>query len=295
MDHIGIDVHKRESQICILAEGGELIEQRIRTEPDRFAAVLGGRPRARILIEASTDSEWVARCLEGLGHEVIVADPNFAPMYATRTRKVKTDRRDARTLADANLLGACRPAHRLSDAQRHVRGTDHIGTQRDLVERTAGRQAHVDRGDLVALEGDLCTRARAARSHHFDIAPECARDDRVRSRLQGAERRRSRPHSCKGGARQGRLHQGAPAQGVLAHLPCRPCDLRVAQARDRARTRRPGRPRAQPRPASVALHGGSRSLVRGTTKGAWVNPFGAGDAGGRKRRWTKGTQLWRAV
>ena len=55
MDHIGIDVHKRESQICILAEGGELIEQRIRTEPERFAAVLGGRPRARILLEASTD------------------------------------------------------------------------------------------------------------------------------------------------------------------------------------------------------------------------------------------------
>ena len=30
--------------------------------------------------------------MEGLGHEVIVADPNFAPMYATCTRKVKTDR-----------------------------------------------------------------------------------------------------------------------------------------------------------------------------------------------------------
>ena len=131
MDHIGIDVHKRESQICILAEGGELIEQRIRTEPDRFAAVLGKRPRARILIEASTDSEWVARCLEGLGHEVIVADPNFAPMYATRTRKVKTDRRDARTLADANVLGAYRPAHRLSDAQRHVRGR--LGVREALV------------------------------------------------------------------------------------------------------------------------------------------------------------------
>ena len=25
MDHVGIDVHKRESQICLLAEGGELI------------------------------------------------------------------------------------------------------------------------------------------------------------------------------------------------------------------------------------------------------------------------------
>ena len=76
MDHIGIDVHKRESQICILAEGGELIEQRIRTEPDRFAAVLGGRPRARILIEASTDSEWVARCLEGLDE---ISQQNYDP------------------------------------------------------------------------------------------------------------------------------------------------------------------------------------------------------------------------
>jgi transposase len=92
-----------------VADGGELIEQRMRTEPERFAAVLGPRPRARILIEASTDSEWVARCLEGLGHEVIVADPNFAPMYAIRARKIKTDRRDARALTDANLLGAYRP------------------------------------------------------------------------------------------------------------------------------------------------------------------------------------------
>ena len=63
--------------------------------------------------------------------KVIVADPNFAPMYATRTRKVKTDRRDARTLADANLLGAYRPAHRLSDAQRHVRGR--LGVREALV------------------------------------------------------------------------------------------------------------------------------------------------------------------
>ena len=63
--------------------------------------------------------------------KVIVADPNFAPMYATRTRKVKTDRRDARTQADANLLGAYRPAHRLSDAQRHVRGR--LGVREALV------------------------------------------------------------------------------------------------------------------------------------------------------------------
>ena len=145
MDHIGIDVHKRESQIYILAEGGEVIERRIRTEPERFDAVLGTRARARIVIEASTDSEWVARCLEALGHEVIVADPNFAPMYATRTRKVKTDRRDARALAEACLLGAYRPAHRLSDPQRHVRGRLVV---RDALVRTRTRYISIIRALL---------------------------------------------------------------------------------------------------------------------------------------------------
>jgi transposase len=57
-------------------------------------------------------------------------------MYATRTRKVKTDRRDARALAEACLLGAYRPAHRLSDAQRHVRARL---TVRDALVRTRTR------------------------------------------------------------------------------------------------------------------------------------------------------------
>jgi transposase len=99
-----IDVHKKESQICILGEDGQvMVERRVRTERDCFAAALGGKAKARVLIEASTESEWVARCIEGLGHEVIVADPNFAAMSATRSRRVKTDRRDARTLAEASL------------------------------------------------------------------------------------------------------------------------------------------------------------------------------------------------
>jgi hypothetical protein len=46
MDHIGIAGHKKESQICLLADGGELIERRVRTEPERLAAVLGERPRS---------------------------------------------------------------------------------------------------------------------------------------------------------------------------------------------------------------------------------------------------------
>lgn len=121
MDMIGIDLHKRESQLCTLAVDGTIAEQRIVTSRDRFVAVFGNRAPARILLEASTESEWVAQCLEALGHEVIVADPNYAPMYATRSRRVKTDRRDARTLAEALRLGAYRPAHRVSATRRHVR------------------------------------------------------------------------------------------------------------------------------------------------------------------------------
>lgn len=147
MDHIGIDLHKRESQICIETELGEVIEKRIRTDRERFEAVFAGRPRAKILLEAMTESEWVARCLEELGHEVVVADPNYAAMYATRSRRVKTDRRDAVTLADACRLGAYRPAHRASDRQRHVRAELAV---RDALVRT--------RVKCVALVGALVRR-----------------------------------------------------------------------------------------------------------------------------------------
>ena len=121
MDTIGLDLHKRESQLCTIADDGTLTERRIATTRERLAAVLGDRPPARVLLEASTESEWVARHLESLGHTVIVADPNYAPMYGTRRRRVKTDKRDARTLAEALRLGAYRRAHRVSAARRHVR------------------------------------------------------------------------------------------------------------------------------------------------------------------------------
>jgi len=159
MDTIGLDLHKRESQLCIVNEEGTLIERRIATTKERFAAVLGDRPRARILLEASTESEWVARHLESLGHEVIVADPNFAPMYATRSRRTKTDRRDARTLMEACRLGAYRPAHRVSDARRHVRAQLAV---REALVRTRTRYISIAKS-LVRRDG---LRVAGSESHH---------------------------------------------------------------------------------------------------------------------------------
>jgi len=76
-------------------------------------------------------------------------DPNFAPMYATRSRKVKTDKRDARTLAKACKLGAYRPAHRTSDARRHL--TARLAVREALV-RTRAKYISLARA-LVRREG----------------------------------------------------------------------------------------------------------------------------------------------
>jgi transposase len=167
MDTIGLDLHKRESQLCVLAPDGTAREQRILTSHDRFTAVLGPLAPATVLLEASTESEWVARHLESLGLTVIVADPNFAPMYATRARRVKTDRRDARTLAEACRLGAFRRAHRLSDARRHVRAelavrealvrtrTRYIALAKALVRRDGLRVASGESERVVARLAEL--------------------------------------------------------------------------------------------------------------------------------------------
>jgi transposase len=132
MEKIGIDVHKHSTQVCILTEDGEYLERRIRTLRPALDGLFGSREPARILLEAATESEWVARHLEGLGHEVIVADPNFAPMYATRSRKIKTDKRDARALCEACQLGAYREAHRASDESRMLR--KHLAVREVLVQ-----------------------------------------------------------------------------------------------------------------------------------------------------------------
>ena len=80
MESIGLDLHKRERPRSSKADDGTITDRRIVTSRERFTAVVGARRRARILLEASTESEWVARHLESLGHDVIVADPHDAPM-----------------------------------------------------------------------------------------------------------------------------------------------------------------------------------------------------------------------
>jgi transposase len=133
MEYGAIDLHLRRSQFRIgLQDGTVGREGRIDTTRAEFTRVFGSRAPMRILLESSTESEWVAQHLESLGHEVIVADPNYAPMYGSRSRKVKTDGRDTAALFDACRFGIYRPAHRVSAVQRARR--QELRVRRHLVQ-----------------------------------------------------------------------------------------------------------------------------------------------------------------
>ena len=135
-----IDLHMRQSWIRIVdGEGQVQREQRVPTNRARLTQVFDGFGPMRILVETGTESEWVAEALEATGHEVIVADPNFAPMYGELRRAIKTDRRDVAALAEANRRGWYRATHRAAPAQRAMRSI--LRTRRRLVQARNGTQS----------------------------------------------------------------------------------------------------------------------------------------------------------
>jgi transposase len=165
MEYGAIDLHLRRSQFRIGLQDGTVVKDgKCDTTRADLTRVFGGRAPMRILLESSTESEWVAQQLESLGHAVIVADPNYAPMYGSRSRKVKTDGRDTAALFDACRLGIYRPAHRVSAARRATRQalrvrrhlvqmrSRSIGLLRALLRQDGWR---LPRGSAEAVEGRL--------------------------------------------------------------------------------------------------------------------------------------------
>lgn len=156
MNIVGLDIAKRKAQVCVTKEDGTIIEERsVVQRPEELSAFFARYPGSRILLEASTSAEWVARHLESLGHDVVVADPRFRLMYAAGDKKIKTDRRDARALAVALRVGAFRRAHRKSDEARGL-------TLK--VKLRAG---------LVRARTRLIQQVRAACEYEGVIVPQC--------------------------------------------------------------------------------------------------------------------------
>jgi transposase len=66
----------------------------------------------------------------------VVVDPTYAAMYGSRSRKVKTDKRDVAALALANRRGVFRCAHRVPAATRTLR--QQLRIRRQLVQQRTG-------------------------------------------------------------------------------------------------------------------------------------------------------------
>lgn len=134
MNMVGFDLGKFKSYIVVENDGGSLIfDKKVKTTRGDLRTLFGALGRCSVLMEASTPSEWVARLLESLGHDVIVADPNFALMYARRDKTQKTDRRDALALLQALKVGAFHRAVRRTDEEMLVKA---ILSSRDSLVRT---------------------------------------------------------------------------------------------------------------------------------------------------------------
>lgn len=109
---LGLDLGDEKSHFCLVGCEGE-VELRgvVPTERSALAALVQGLPPARVVIEASTHSHWVASLLLTLRAEVYVANPRRLPLITRSARK--NDRNDAEQLArigrlDVQLLSPVR-------------------------------------------------------------------------------------------------------------------------------------------------------------------------------------------
>ena len=111
MEHIGIDLGASRSSICIVSSAGEVTRETT-GDTRKLCSFLGKRAPARVVIESCAESRKVALMTLELGHEVKVVPTTFVRALGIGTRRIKTDKRDARNLALASF--------RMADALPHV-------------------------------------------------------------------------------------------------------------------------------------------------------------------------------
>ena len=114
MDHFaGLDVSVRETSVCIVDETGKIVrEVKLASEPDALVEVLTSPSYQfkRIGIEAGPLSQWLYNALAEAGLPVICVETRH--MRAVLKAQInKTDRNDARGMAQMMRVGLYRPVH----------------------------------------------------------------------------------------------------------------------------------------------------------------------------------------
>jgi transposase len=101
MEHIGIDLGGRESQVCICTPEGEIVQEKKRATA-RLSFWLRGRPKSRVIMETCAEAFKLARQAREMGHQVRVVPGSLVRTLGVGSRGIKTDTRDARALSVAS-------------------------------------------------------------------------------------------------------------------------------------------------------------------------------------------------
>jgi transposase len=131
--YAGIDVSLEWSSVCVVDASGKIVrEGKVASEPDALVAWLGslGLRVERIGLEAGPLSQWLYAALKAAGLAVELLETRHV-RDAFKAMPVKTDRNDARGIAQLMRLGWFKPVHCKSMAAQEVRA---LLTARKLVQ-----------------------------------------------------------------------------------------------------------------------------------------------------------------
>lgn len=114
MEHyVGIDVSLKESSVCVVDTSGTIVrEVKIASEPEALVRYFDelGLAVSRIGLEAGPLSQWLHAGLVAVGRDAVLLETRHVKA-ALSAMTVKTDRKDARGIAQLLRMGWYRPVH----------------------------------------------------------------------------------------------------------------------------------------------------------------------------------------
>ena len=131
--YAGIDVSLEYSSVCVVEASGKIVrEGKVASEPEALIAWFGslGFELERIGLEAGPLSQWLYAAMRDAGLAVELLETRHV-REAFKSMPVKTDRNDARGIAQLMRLGWFRSVHCKSLAAQEVRA---LLTTRKLVQ-----------------------------------------------------------------------------------------------------------------------------------------------------------------
>jgi transposase len=147
--YAGIDVSLEQSSVCIVDKDGKIVrEAKVASEPETLVTLFCGLglPLSRVGLEAGPLSQWLHAALVAAGFEAVLLETRHVKA-ALSAMTVKTDRKDARGIAQLLRIGWYRSVHRKSLRSQDVRA---LLTARKLL---LGKMKDVEFGIRGVLRG----------------------------------------------------------------------------------------------------------------------------------------------